>query len=135
MRISDWSSDVCSSDLAVGNPARIILKETRHPLSEADPTIPGHVAPTDQTHAPATPTDTIRPDIPAPCETGWDGKPLQDLLLRNNAETSRDDPAGFAAYAVNRTAEHTLIRGVHALPNTHTRRDQRIGQTCPARKN
>src|SRR3546814_2392905 len=125
MRISDWSSDVCSSDLAVGNPARIILKETRHPLSEADPTIPGHVAPTDQTHAPATPTDTIRPDIPSPCEPGWDGKPLQDLLRRNNAETSSDDTEGLAAYAVNQNDDDPMIRVVHGLTNHPASKENR----------
>src|SRR3546814_17343278 len=39
MRISDWSSDVCSSDLRVAVPARL-----RQPVLEADPFVVAHVS-------------------------------------------------------------------------------------------
>src|SRR3546814_4735368 len=67
MRISDWSSDVCSSDLAVAVPVRLAGGRRRQPVY---PRRQGAAGRARQTDAGADPRRRLRrPDAPAPDRT------------------------------------------------------------------
>ncbi|MER1966102.1 serine O-acetyltransferase [Castellaniella sp. GW247-6E4] len=108
---------------AVGNPARVILKEDEHPTREPLP-------PQAPTEAPGQATD----DAPLPCQTDWTAKPLQDLLQRGHPNNER--PAGeateFAAYAVDRRDDDPLIKVLHELIDHAASQEKRITRLCKA---
>lgn len=97
---------------AVGNPARLIRKgDTKHS------------APPEQAPA-AAPL--------APCETGWNGEPLQELLRRGTMEPTDPEHEAFTAYAVDRTDDDPLLTVLHELINHAANQELRIGKLCRA---
>lgn len=112
---------------AVGNPARLIRRaDAEHSTPSDHPDLAEQSLRGDQPseHAAASPL--------APCETGWDGKPLQDLLRRGPAEPADTDHEGFTAYAVDRSDNDPLLTVLHELINHAASQELRIGKLCRA---
>lgn len=111
---------------AVGNPARIILKE------DIEDT---------ETHADIVPKAGLQeagPPFLAPADTSsaprpgdWNGKVLQDMLRRSDAEPARSHEHGFAPYAVNQN-DDPLLKVLHELIDHAVSQEQRIGKLCKA---
>jgi serine O-acetyltransferase len=124
---------------AVGNPARIILKEdgghTRPAAAAAPPDVEyasANDTSTGRVNAPAATAGFDPADTSSPCETGWDGKPLQELLRRNKPEAARQNTEGFAPYAVDQNDDDPLVNVLHELINHAASQEKRIGKLCKA---
>jgi len=128
----------------VGNPARLILKKETGPDKPADPADVHHEFNADEHNAPirpstaaseapaiSTPPSTPATDL-APCETDWNGKPLQDMLRRSKAETPPQGHEGFAPYAVDQTDDDPLVKVLHELIDHAASQELRIGKLCKA---
>lgn len=109
---------------AVGNPARIIHKsDAKH----SEP--PGSQERAEQlTPGTKTPVQTAL----APCETDWNGKPLQELLRRGKTEPENHDHEAFAPYGVDRNDDDPLLTVLHELINHAASQEIRIGKLCRA---
>lgn len=92
---------------AVGNPARIIHKDDPQTVTA------GAAAPTS-----------------SPCETGWNGKPLQELLRRSNPAPTDPNGEGFAPYAVHQNDDDPLLTVLHELIDHAASQERRIGKLC-----
>ena len=106
---------------AVGNPARIVQKGdkdgVRPSMAESSP---------EPRRAPRSP-------IPTPCETDWDGKPLQELLRRGKTESGAEgDATGFAAYGVDQNLDDPLVVVLHELIDHAASQERRIAKLCQA---
>jgi serine O-acetyltransferase len=113
---------------AVGNPARLIRKgDTKHNEPSAQPDLAQQPSLGDQPPQPARDAAGL-----APCETGWSGKPLQDLLRRGTVEPTDPEHEGFTAYAVDRTDDDPLLTVLHELINHAASQELRIGKLCRA---
>ncbi|UHL65585.1 serine O-acetyltransferase [Paralcaligenes sp. KSB-10] len=130
---------------AVGNPARIILREdtgaTTAPSSEAQPAgldAEQELVVPDSAAGAAVPTPAATPANSAegersPCETDWNGKPLQELLRRNNRpEQTAQHTEGFAPYGVDQNDDDPLVKVLHELINHAASQEKRIGKLCKA---
>src|SRR3546814_5685726 len=67
MRISDWSSDVCSSDLPIHSSSRLAqILRTRPAIASTGPRQPGRAKSAGSRPVPATSAATLRPCRSAP---------------------------------------------------------------------
>lgn len=112
----------------MGNPARLIRKgDTKHNAPSAHPDRAEQPSRSDQTPEPARDAAAL-----APCETGWNGKPLQELLRRGTGESTDPEHEAFTAYAVDRTDDDPLLTVLHELINHAASQELRIGKLCRA---
>lgn len=157
---------------AVGNPARIVLKEDADdkradktantprrsgaepqgakPAPQGQPATaqsmePGHqdVAATvpESYHTPSSDTATghvesnrpvTAPLDDAPCQEKWAGRSLHDLLSNGNGGQGTAGDDGFAAYAVDSSADDPLVRAIRELVDHAVCQEQRIDRLCKA---
>src|SRR3546814_16278986 len=107
MRISDWSSDVCSSDLQYGRTAR--AEENRTTQSRMTSTMTANLQNLTHTTMAATPQS----ELPEPLGTGLDRK----SVVSGKSESVRVDLGGRRTLKKKTHRPNPVDTSNHTIPN------------------
>src|SRR3546814_19028307 len=116
MRISDWSSDVCSSDLRLGKPARAHIVQTcrqRQPSQRASCAVDARCA---HSYRPTSVFGGDREHIMDQASREAALRRIEAGLDRLAAFVGRLPPGGVQAELLRRAAPYTLLPAPTVLP-------------------